>query len=237
MASAHRPGYEAGSMDRPEQVSPPPGTTAGRRSFSKLAPDVRRQQLIDATFRSLCLHGDAGTSVRTIAALAGLSQGMVRHHFQTKGELLAATTRHLSDRFYLAAEAAIAEAGPDPLARLRAILLIGLRPPILDRDYVRARYILWSLSQSDAAMRAAHEETYGRLRHRLEGLVQEIAQDRRQTIDPVETARLLMALLKGAWVEWLVSPEGCDPERIVAGFLAMLEDRLSATVPDARSTA
>ena len=204
-----------------------PAVASARRSFTKLPPDVRRQQLIEATFRSLCLHGDAGTSVRSIAALAGLSQGMVRHHFQTKGELLAATTRHLSDRFYDAAEAASAAAGPDPVAQLRAILLIGLRPPILERDYVRARYILWSLSQSDAAMRAAHEETYGRLRRRLEGLVAEIASARGTDIDPIATARLLMALLKGAWVEWLVSPEGCDPERIVAGFLPMLEDRMA----------
>lgn len=214
-------------MNRPPSSDPSGSGDAARRSFSKLAPAVRRQQLIDATFRSLCLHGDAGTSVRTIAALADLSQGMVRHHFQTKGELLAATTRHLSDRFYEAAEAAAAAAGPDPLARLRAILLVGLRPPILDRDYVRARYILWSLSQSDAAMQAAHEETYGRLRRRLEGLLGEIAATRGSTVDPVETARLLMALLKGAWVEWLVSPEGCDPERIVAGFLPMLEARMA----------
>ncbi|BBK40348.1 hypothetical protein STVA_03680 [Allostella vacuolata] len=197
-----------------------------RRSFTKQPPETRRLQLIEATFRSLCLHGDAGTSVRSIAGLAGLSQGMVRHHFQTKGELLAATTRHLSDRFYDAAAAASAAAGPDPADQLRAILLIGLRPPILERDYVRARYILWSLSQSDAAMRAAHEETYGRLRRRLEGLLTEIAARNGAAIDPVDTARLLMALLKGAWVEWLVSPEGCDPERIVAGFLALLEDRL-----------
>lgn len=225
-------------MDQDRPSAPPGGSpAAARRSFSKLAPEVRRRQLIDATFRSLCLHGDAGTSVRAIAAIAGLSLGMVRHHFQTKGELLAATTRHLSDRFYAAAEAAIAAAGPDPMAQLRAILLVGLRPPILDRDYVRARYILWSLSQSDAAMRAAHEETYGRLRRRLEGLVGDIARTRGSAVDPVETARLLMALLKGAWVEWLVSPEGCDPERIVAGFLAMLEERMAATVPGAPPTA
>ncbi|BBK34101.1 TetR family transcriptional regulator [Stella humosa] len=204
-----------------------PAEATARRGFNKLPPEIRRQQLIEATFRALCLYGDAGTSVRSIAALAGLSQGMVRHHFQTKGELLAATTRHLSDRFYDAAALASAAAGPDPLAQLRAILLVGLRPPILERDYVRARYILWSLSQSDAAMRAAHEETYGRLRRRLEGLLAEIAARNDSAIDPVETARLLMALLKGAWVEWLVSPEGCDPERIVAGFLPMLEDRLA----------
>ncbi|MGE0718247.1 MAG: TetR/AcrR family transcriptional regulator [Alphaproteobacteria bacterium] len=187
----------------------------------------RRRQHIDATFRSLCLHGDAGTSVRSIAALAGLSQGMVRHHFKTKADLLAATTRHLSDRFHDAAEAAVADAGPDPSAKLRAILLIGLRPPILDRDYVRARYILWSLSHSDAAMREAHEETYGRFRRRLEGLLAEIAASHGAAIDVAATARLLMALLKGAWVEWLVSPEAVDPERIVARFLPMLEDRIA----------
>src|SRR3546814_12553744 len=63
------------------------------RRFSKQTASVRRKQLIEATFRCLCMYGVGDTSVRTIAAEANLSLGMVRHHFNSKDELLASTYR------------------------------------------------------------------------------------------------------------------------------------------------
>lgn len=206
----------------------PPSTKPAppkRSSFLKKSPDFRRQQLIDATFRSLCLYGETSTSVRLIAAQAGLSLGMVRHHFKSKGELIAATYQFVSDRFNAAADEAIEAAGPDPTERLKAMLLVGLRPPILDRDYVRVRNILWSLSDSEEAMRRVHRQTYGRFQARLEGLFNEIAAARGITVGSAEaraTAILLMVFLKGLWIEWLIAPDNLNPEKLIERFFPLL---------------
>src|SRR6185437_12773247 len=99
-----RPALEpsAGSGSESNTMSKPKTTKrrkrAPGRSFSKKSPDVRRQELIDATFRCVCRYGTEQMSVRLIAQEAGLSLGMVRHHFRSKDELLAATLRHLSSK-------------------------------------------------------------------------------------------------------------------------------------------
>jgi len=206
----------------------PPSTKPAvpkRWSFLKKSPDFRRQQLIEATFRSLCLYGETATSVRLIAAQAGLSLGMVRHHFKSKGELIAATYQFVSDRFNAAADEAIEAAGPDPTERLKAMLLVGLRPPILDRDYVRVRNILWSLSDSDEAMRRVHRQTYGRFQARLECLFNDVAAARGIAVRPEEataTAILLMVFLKGVWIEWLIAPDDLNPQKLIERFFPLL---------------
>ncbi|TAM97422.1 MAG: TetR family transcriptional regulator, partial [Rhizobiaceae bacterium] len=78
-------------MDVPSPANP-------NRTFSKKSPEVRRQELIEATLRCMSSIGTEEISVRHIAREANLSLGMVRHHFNSKDELLAATLRHLSDR-------------------------------------------------------------------------------------------------------------------------------------------
>src|SRR3546814_14758333 len=90
------------------------------RRFSKQTASVRRKQLIEATFRCLCMYGVGDTSVRTIAAEANLSLGMVRPHFNSKDELLAATYRYLSERLPDKVREAYAEAHQTPKSQLKA---------------------------------------------------------------------------------------------------------------------
>jgi len=187
----------------------------------RLDPAVRREQLIEATFRCLCRSGtEAG--IRDIAAEAGLSIGMVRHHFQGKDELLAATYRALSDRLQAEAERALAAAGPDPQARLWAFVTAGLHPPILERDYIRVRFLLWGLSHSNEAVRRAHDAIYDRFRHHLETLIGAAAAARGVQVDSRGPALAVMALLKGVWLEWSLSPETVEPERLVEQVLPLL---------------
>ena len=49
-----------------------------------------RQRLLDGAIETLRTHGIAGASARTIAATAGVSQGLVFYHFGSVGDLLQA---------------------------------------------------------------------------------------------------------------------------------------------------
>ena len=57
----------------------------GKRTASK---EERQAQLIAATMRSIATHGLSDTTVATVSREAGLSQGIINLHFQTKERLL-----------------------------------------------------------------------------------------------------------------------------------------------------
>jgi AcrR family transcriptional regulator len=198
------------------------GNGKASRSFSKESAEIRRQQLIDATFRSLCRFGPAETSVRSIAAEAGLSLGMVRHHFRSKDQLLAECYRALSAQLQAETSKALDRAGADPAARLHALIVAGLRPPILDRDYIRLRFMFWDLSHTNAAVRRVHDEIYARFENRLRELVAAAAKASRARIDADAATLTIMALLKGLWLEWSLSPDRTAPSTLIERVLPLL---------------
>ncbi len=79
-----------------------------KRTASKQA---RRWQLIQATIRSIANHGLADTTVATVSKEAGLSQGIVNLHFQSKERLLVETLRFVADEYKDTWERALANAG------------------------------------------------------------------------------------------------------------------------------
>src|SRR3981189_3451745 len=64
--------------------------------FRRATPAVRREALIDATLRCLKKYGHGGGSVRRISAAAGVSIGLINHHFPSKAGLIAETYETLA---------------------------------------------------------------------------------------------------------------------------------------------
>lgn len=56
-----------------------------------------RERLLEATVASLAESGLARTTVATVAARAGVSRGAAQHHFPTRGDLVTAAIRHMTD--------------------------------------------------------------------------------------------------------------------------------------------
>lgn len=75
----------------------------------------------DAAIACFAEAGVAATSVRVIATAAGVSPGLVMHHFGSKDDLRVACDRHVAALVREAKEKAVAEgAGIDPTAHIRA---------------------------------------------------------------------------------------------------------------------
>src|ERR1700677_2798342 len=66
-------------------------TKRGVPKFRRATPAVRREALVDATLRCLKQFGHEGVSVRRISAAAGVSIGLINHHFPSKSGLIAET--------------------------------------------------------------------------------------------------------------------------------------------------
>lgn len=58
-------------------------------STLRLTSDLRREQILEAARRCFALYGFAGTTTRSVAQAAGISEGLLFKHFPTKAALYA----------------------------------------------------------------------------------------------------------------------------------------------------
>ncbi|WP_114559843.1 TetR family transcriptional regulator [Desertihabitans aurantiacus] len=113
------------------------------------AGEERRRQIVEATIRLLARHGPAGTAFTSIASEAALSSpGLISYHFTDKTDLMSQVVEHILTSLGSSLAARVAEAGDDPVARLRAYLAELVRYQDTHRDEVAA---VWRLLATGAA--------------------------------------------------------------------------------------
>jgi len=95
---------------------------APRRSQSERRAETRGR-LLDATIESLMTVGYAGTTIRHVCELAGVSQGAQSHHFPHRVDLVASAFERLAEqREARYAQRAEELRGDDRRTRVRALL-------------------------------------------------------------------------------------------------------------------
>ncbi|ATY30994.1 TetR family transcriptional regulator C-terminal domain-containing protein [Sphingomonas psychrotolerans] len=190
-------------------------------AFTRAEPDARRLSLIEAAARVLARDGASGASVRVITIEAGVSPGLVAHHFGGVDALIAATYAHVGERVSAALDAAVAAAGTDPRARLNAYVAASFAPPIADRALLATWTAFWGLVIAQPEIAALHDAQYARYRTGLEQLLAAcgIVPAARQ-----RAAIAITALVDGLWLELCLSPAVLDAE--TAGAIA--EEQIAA---------
>lgn len=148
--------------------------------------------------------------MRTVAAEAGVSAGLVRHHFDGMHRLVAETYRSTGKEIAAIVATALEAAGSEPEARLRAFIDASLRPPLLDPERLAVWLAFWSLARSDVEIRRIHARVYREYRRLIEEMVAALAAAHRPTIDTRRAALHLIALLDGLWLEHCLDPETFD---------------------------
>ena len=202
-----------------------------RPRFQRQLPQVRRQALIDATIECLKRYGHDGLSIRTISAQAGVSVGLINHHFPNKDELIAAAYRHFNAELVGGMQAAVARAGTSPQARMRAFLEAWFSAPSLDADALAVWVVFWGLYRHSRLIQRVHRETYQGYVNLLRGMLAELLppgraprrargrQGVRSVPTPAVDLRLaaigLTALLDGLWLEWCLEPGTFRPAEAV----------------------
>jgi len=190
--------------------------TAGKPRFERHDADVRRKSLVEATLASLKRYGHEGLSIRRISAEAGVSIGLINHHFPNKNALVAEAYRHFNRQLVEGIRATVDDAPADPRERLRAIFKATFSPPNLNRDVLAVWIVLWGLYPHSTEIQAVHDEAYGGymtlLRAELAGLQK--AQGRLRL--NLRLASIgLQALLDGLWLEWCLDPDNFSPREAV----------------------
>lgn len=169
--------------------------------FTRDLPETRRRQLIEATARSLARHGLDGTTVRVVAAEAGVSPGLVRHHFAGMHDLIAETYRWTGKGLEKVLRAALANAAPTPEGQLRAFIDSSFITPPLDTDLLSVWLTFWSLTRTDPEIHAIHEKVYASYRRRLDELLTALAAEKKLALNTRLATLAFTALLDGLWLE------------------------------------
>lgn len=209
------------------------------RKFNRQNPEERRQALVRATLHCLAEQGTDKTSIRNICRQAGVSVGLVNHHYPSKEALIADVYEQVSsDLLNTLAEAANA-ATDDARARLSAFFEASFSPVFLDSGLLRGWLSFWSMTHKSRLVADVHDRTYGAYLKTLEGLLAGLAREARA---PRLDARLgaigLSGMLDGLWLEWCLNPRTFTPdegvrlcEAFLDGLLATGLTRRSAGAP------
>jgi len=185
--------------------------------FHRKTPAVRREALVDATLRCLRLYGHDGVSVRRISAAAGVSIGLINHHFPSKSSLVAEAYETLALSLQDSIRRQAENRAVSPRDRLTGFFKASFAPEILDPQLFNVWLVFWSMVAHSPEIRAVHDRTYGKYRAILESLLGQLAQSGaapRFKLRPAAIA--LSALLDGLWIELSLSPATFKPREATA---------------------
>lgn len=182
--------------------------------FSRLEPEQRKALLIEATLACLKQHGFQGASIRKICAQAGVSVGLINHHYSGKDELVAEAYLTVTGRVMQLLREAIAEAAPDARARLSAFFRASFSAELLDPQLLDAWLAFWGAVKTAEAINQAHDHSYGEYRSLLAQTLNELAREEGwEGFDADLAAIALSALLDGLWLESGLNPNTFTPEQ------------------------
>jgi AcrR family transcriptional regulator len=193
--------------------------------FRRASPTVRREALIEATLACLRKHGHEGASARRIASEAGVSAGLITHHFPSMSALVAAAYESLAMSLLNSIRKHSREVSATPRERLRRFFEASFTPTLLEPGLFNAWLVFWSMIAHDEEVRAVQDRTWLAYRAALESL---LGQLRAAESVPAFRLRLagfaLSALLDGLWIEASLNPRAFKPAEAVA----MCEDWIHA---------
>src|SRR5262245_31707263 len=202
--------------------------TARRRPPRRRDPEAKVARLMASARELFATRGYGATTTADVARHAGVSEGMVFHHFGSKAGLLQAVAADYGRGLGEAMEAA-ARAQP-PEGFVEASLRAAFR-------YVRergasVRYLQERAEPGDTA--AARNATRTEIVASIErGLVQQRGSGLLRPLDPHITAELLFALVEAALMECFVHGDGSRESDYLREAVACVTGAVRATAAPA----
>jgi len=200
-------------------VTAPP---ANRRTASRAA---RRQQLIDATMKCIARKGMGSVTLADVAGEAGLSQGIVNLHFESKDNLLKETLRSLAGEYREKFDRALRKSRPHAADKLRAIMELDLGPSICNQRKLAVWFAFWGEVKSRPTYRRMCDQWDQLYEEVVAGLCDElIADGDYRNIDATTVAYGLSSMINGLWLSCLISPQTWDRNNAMAAIMSYLRN-------------
>lgn len=180
--------------------------------FSRMLPELRKANLVEATLACLKRHGFQGASIRKISAEAGVSVGLISHHYSGKDELVAEAYMAVTGRVMHLLREAMDQVAPNARERLSAFFRGSFSAELLDPQLLDAWLAFWGAVKTAEAINQVHDHSYGEYRRELRTLLSELAREEGwEHFDADLAAISLSALLDGLWLESGLNPGTFTP--------------------------
>lgn len=190
-----------------------------------------RNQILSAA--ELCFYrkGLSRTSLAEIASAAGVTRGAIYWHFADKSELVGALLERINIPLQPLSEASRSPSEPDPLGRLRDLLVTVFRRAATDSEVRRVSEILFhkcEYTEDLGNLRQWMQDFRREYNHNIElSLGNAVAKGQLpEKLDLVVASRCVHAFITGVLDQWLLVPVGLDldakAETLADGILDML---------------
>jgi TetR/AcrR family transcriptional repressor of bet genes len=190
--------------------------------------EKRRQQLIDATMKCIARKGMGGTTLGDVAKEAGLSQGIVNLHFESKENLLNETLRFIADDYKAQFNRVLDKSEPNAASKLHALMKLDLRPSILDRRKLAVWFAFWGEVKSRPRYREVCEKSDEYYDEILSSLCDEIiSEGSYKNASSAAVTTVLTSVTNGMWLSYLISPKRFDHQNATTA----VDEYLSSIFP------
>ncbi len=171
-----------------------------------------RARLVDAALACLAEHGHQGATVRRIAERAGVTAGLVRHHFDGKDALLVEAYRQIN-RQALGRMQSLRFDPADPFETSLDRAVRAFFPDNLnDPGQMRIMVAFWGLVLTKPEIAAVQQEMVTAFQTFFTDLIESMTGPR---ADAAEIAIGLIALADGLWLECCMNPQRVSPEQAI----------------------
>ena len=171
-------------------------------SFQRKSSRQRRQELIEAGIVCLGKGGMSAFTIDQICRQAGVSRGLINHHFVSKDDLLVSIYAHMTD--YLIRDGS----GLSPRRKIAGFIDSSFDKNSFKKSNLRAWLAIWGEVATNPDLKALHQGRYQKYRQQLVGAITGIGMSGISNSVAEHIARQLIALIDGLWLEYCLHSEG-----------------------------
>ncbi len=171
-------------------------------SFQRKSSRQRRQELIEAGIVCLGKGGMSAFTIDHICRQAGVSRGLINHHFVSKDDLLVSIYAHMTD--YLMRDSS----GLSPRQQISGFIDSSFDKNSFKKSNLRAWLAIWGEVVTNPNLKALHQSRYQKYRQQLVSAITGIGMSGISSSVAEHIARQLIALIDGLWLEYCLHSEG-----------------------------
>ena len=187
-------------------------------SYRYLPDGDRKGELVDATLDCIAELGLHSTTVRAVAAKAGVSIGLIRHHFENKANLIFEAYSRTMHLITASAHEVLTSKEGTPHQRLRQFVKVAIGGQSSDPRM----FALWATFISQVGINPSiatyRKELYINLRSATENLLEELYAAEGVVKSREELERLacvINAVLDGLWIEICLDESGKSVDKLI----------------------
>jgi AcrR family transcriptional regulator len=173
-----------------------------KTAYQRKSAARRRQELIQAGITCLGKGGMSAFTIDQICKQAGVSRGLINHHFKTKEELLICIYADMTDHLVQDSTS------DEPRQQLTEIIETSFDEQSFNRSNLRAWLSIWGEVATNEVLNSLHQNRYQKYKDRIASALRSISSTNNTELDADSVARQLIALIDGLWLEYCLHSAG-----------------------------